>query len=433
MERDEAGKILFAAYSHYNGPRSLREYKMDEVGRRLSLQEAVSRFHILKASDVLQMETFQRRQELEVEPMVPENCYLLLFISHRWETANHPDPTGKQLAGLKSLIHFICDACDALSAQSTEDRLRFLPSLRRYGALQALLLISRLSSSISTLGLRIEGKRAHEWLPNHIGIWYDFACLPQKPRLNDQEQEFQAALLALPSLLQSEEISLIAIRDAGDDYESRGWCFAEVRLSSSQMFFTPLVLRLDRLGTMSNYHIPVSTSHFNDGPAVHFKAALAAWEGTNTVTIDPETCWKIIVSQACIAPDLLPISEDDSPVLSLDKFARPSITWINLLLADVARQGERVFNFSEVILRLLSEKGLQCSEDNDLIYIGLLALLWSCNEQSRLAEFFRQCLERHVKKDGLLMHVSVMTNPESLAGKGIARINSDNLTWEFMR
>lgn len=389
---------------------------------RLSLQDAVSRFYVLRATDVLRMEIFQRRQDLEVEPMAPENCHLLLFISHRWETTDHPDPTGKQLAALKSLIHFVCDACDALSESSIEERLRILPTLRQYGALQAILLVSRLSSSVLSIASSMASQRVHEWLPNHIGIWYDFACLPQKPRSNSEHEEVQAALLALPDLLLSEEISLIALRDADDDYESRGWCIAEARLSSDKMVFTPLVLRLDRLGTMSD-QIPLVSSDTNDRPASQFRAALTAWEDKTEAAMDPQTCWKIIVLQACTNPDSIPLPADDSPMLGLSKIAQFSLTWIILLLTDLARKEGQVVNFSEAILRLLKEKGLQCSDDDDLIYVGLLAFLWSCEKRTRLAELFRQCLRRHIKKESLLMRVSVMESPERLDPKANARFN----------
>lgn len=402
-------------------------------GGRLSLRDAASRFWFLKAGDLLRMESFRRRQELEVEPMAPENCHLLLFISHRWETAEHPDPSGRQLAALKSLIHLLCDACDALSAQSVEERLRFLPSLRRYGALQAVLLISRLSPSVLTLGSSIEGKRAREWLPNHIGVWYDFACLPQQPRSDGEEQEFQTALLTWPDLLLSEEVSVIALRDAGDDYESRGWCFAEARLSSDKMVCRPLVLRLDRLGTLSIPQSPAAAAPAKDDPSTPFKAALAAWEDAGADATVAEACWKILISQSSIAPDSLPLTEDDSPVLGLNRMVRPSVTWVSLLLAGLLAHRGRVVDVSEAILALLKEKGLRCSEDRDLVYIGLLALLWSCDERSRLAEFFRQCLKRHVNRGGLLMRVAVTGDSRPRGGQDDARwLKSDDLIWELV-
>jgi hypothetical protein len=401
-------------------------------GARLSLEDAVSRFYFLAARDVLRMGSFRRRQDLRVEPLAREDCHLLLFISHRWETPGHPDPTGRQLGALKALIHLVCDACDALSAQTDEERARFLPSLRRYGALQALLLVSRLSPSVLTLGSSIDGKRALEWLPNHIGIWYDFACLPQSPRSSAQEREFQAALLAWPDLLLSEQISLIAVRDEGDDYESRGWCFTEARLSSGSMVRGPLALRLDRLGTMSSPIKSAATSQSGDAAATRFRAALDAWEGAGAADLDAQTCWKIVVAQASIAPDSLPLAEEDSPVLSLDRMVRPSVTWVALLMADLLSNAGRVVSVYAAVLSLLKEKGLRCSDDRDLVYVGLLALLWSCNEQSRLAEFFRQCLARHINNDGLAARVTVAGGFRPNDGRDAAgRVNTDDLLWEF--
>jgi hypothetical protein len=115
----------------------------------------------------------------------------------------------------------------------------------------------------------------------------------------------------------------------------------------------------------------------------------------------------------------------------LDRLVQPSIKWIALLLADLAGQYGRVIDFSELVLLLLKEQGLHCSIDDDLIYVGLLALLWSCQEQSRLAEFFRQCLTRHIQKQGLFIRVmnsgTISTHNVDAAG-----VNSENLIWEFI-
>jgi hypothetical protein len=394
---------------------------------RLSLQEAVANFYILKASDLLRMESFQRRQDLEVGPLAPENCHLLLFISHRWEGTDHPDPSGRQLAALKSLVLSICDACDALSAESADERLRLLPTLSRYGVLQAILLVTRLSSSLLSVASAIANRSARKWLPDHIGLWYDFTCLPQEPRTANQEREFQEALLALPKLLLSDEISLVAIRDEGDDYETRGWCFAEARMAAEKMVFRSLVLRLDRFETTS----PTEILSFNhDSPGTQFKSAMEAWERHGTTAKEIEDCWKIIVSQACIAPDKLPFSEADTPVLSLDRMVQPSIKWVALLLADLARQPGQVIDFSERVLRLLKEQGLHCSIDDDLIYVGLLALVWSCQEQSRIAEFFRQCLTRHIRKQRLLVRITMSGTSAAQSSDGVG-LNSEDLIWAF--
>jgi hypothetical protein len=402
----------------------------------LSLQEAVSEFRVLKASDLLRMKTFERQQDLEIEWMKPKDCLLLLFISHRWEKLEHPDPEERQLIALKLLIRFICDAAEAFSAQSNEERLRYMPSLRRYGALQASILLSRISLSniaAETHYKKYNEKPAYEWLPEHIGIWYDFACLPQKPRSLEQEKEFKNALKKLPNLLQSEEISLIALREADDDYELRGWCFAEARLASKKMFFAPLVLRLDRLETMFDYCVLGRTAaDTNDNPTLQFETALAVWEDTSSVAVALDKCWETVVLQACSCPDMLPMPEEDSPMLGLSKFSNPAGTWVSLLVADMARQGDQSFDFSDVILRLLQEKGLHCSEDNDLVYVGLLSLLWSCGEHSRLREFFRQCLDRYVKNKSLLMQVTMSHESCLLESKYVGSFNSDNLNWTFV-
>ena len=45
---------------------------------------------------------WQRRQEAEAQASIPEEGCLLLFLSHRWESPDHPDPTGRQLEAIRA-------------------------------------------------------------------------------------------------------------------------------------------------------------------------------------------------------------------------------------------------------------------------------------------------------------------------------------------
>jgi hypothetical protein len=60
----------------------------------------------------------------------------LLFISHRWETLEHPDPSGRQLAALQEFLRLVCRCIEAMFL-TRYDRLRLVPTLLREGLLQA--------------------------------------------------------------------------------------------------------------------------------------------------------------------------------------------------------------------------------------------------------------------------------------------------------
>lgn len=56
---------------------------------------------------------------------------------------------------------------------------------------QAAVLLSRLDLP-GGISERYRGWSARDLLPGHIGIWYDYACLPQEPRSPAGKAEFHA-------------------------------------------------------------------------------------------------------------------------------------------------------------------------------------------------------------------------------------------------
>jgi hypothetical protein len=88
------------------------------------------------------------------------------FLSHRWLSADHPDPDGKQLALLRAQID----------------------------------------------------PRAHYWV--------DYTSLPQKPRSPEEETLFRQSMTVLPSLMFRRHF--IILRFQNDGYFGRAWCFFEL-------------------------------------------------------------------------------------------------------------------------------------------------------------------------------------------------------------
>lgn len=91
------------------------------------------------------------------------------FVSHRWMSLDHPDPSGQSF----SLIR--------------------------------------------------EFTRRHQV----EGIWYDYACMPQEPLSNSELVLFRESLRDLNALITS--VNFLAITT--DDYESRAWCYYEMMIA----------------------------------------------------------------------------------------------------------------------------------------------------------------------------------------------------------
>jgi hypothetical protein len=184
---------------------------------QVSSGDVPHRFRILPASYLLRHDRFARMQDSDIEWMDPRRCWLLIFVSHRWETPEHPDPAGRQHRALAALVTGLCDLWDALIAEDASERIRLVPRLDRHGTAQAAVLLSRLNPADGAGRRSLRGS-ARRVLPEHVGIWYDYACLPQVPRTSSEEAAFRADLLALPELLGAAAVTLVALREANDDY-----------------------------------------------------------------------------------------------------------------------------------------------------------------------------------------------------------------------
>lgn len=99
----------------------------------------------------------------------------IIFISHRWITATHPDPSGNQLRELQARV-----------------------------------------------GQLLNADEEHE----EALVFYDYSSMVQQPRSEAEEADFQADLRQLRSL--SRRASRVVVLSEGfEDYLQRGWCFFE--------------------------------------------------------------------------------------------------------------------------------------------------------------------------------------------------------------
>jgi hypothetical protein len=200
-------------------------------------------FHLDAAADVLGAQRFERYQEWRARvhwftPDEPPLC--ALFVSHRWERPDEPDPSGRQLRALQRFVELVT-RCTAACFVPQAQRVAQLPSLDIEGSLQALVVALRMldldplgqsfvpgparRAEIAAKVAELDSAGFAAWLASRIAVWIDYACVPQAPRSEDETRELAETLRRLPELMRAS--TLLALRHDGDEYAARGWCTTE--------------------------------------------------------------------------------------------------------------------------------------------------------------------------------------------------------------
>ncbi len=189
---------------------------------------------------------------------------LPLFISHRWLDTARPDPDGRQ-ARLTAwqLVAAACEAVEVAAARGLhEPRRKWAPlgcragvggsdlvesmivallrptfddALLRRAVSEARSVEELLGSSLVALAdadtglprLRavLDNRPVLAALTGRIHLWIDYCCLPQPPRIDDEELEFRAGLRLLNAVqLMGRTVILL---DEVEEYTRRAWCLLE--------------------------------------------------------------------------------------------------------------------------------------------------------------------------------------------------------------
>lgn len=114
----------------------------------------------------LDHDKFHRKQDINPKYLIHSAPTMTIFLSHRWSTPDDPDPEHSQFILVKKEV------------------------LKR----------SKL-----------------------CGYWYDYSCMPQKPRSDDDELVFKKHLYTLNDLVLNSDTWVIS----SDDYMQRSWCVSE--------------------------------------------------------------------------------------------------------------------------------------------------------------------------------------------------------------
>ncbi len=244
-------------WTHYGMTESYTDPVILSYGTRSSLRSPLGRAACAWAggpgtwyawSTLVGLKRWPRRQEGQPLATAAHPGQLLLFISHRWETLEHPDPTGAQLLCLKvGLMLALAAAVLQLGSRQKNGKsvsglpetiAEFLEPVLESAELIALQQWAeqikaaaecvKEEQSFWAESRRFEMPRIRPLLDRIRGlilVWYDYASMWQAPRSEYEEAQFRREILEL-NRIQAHATTVVI---AGDErYLSRAWCFLEL-------------------------------------------------------------------------------------------------------------------------------------------------------------------------------------------------------------
>jgi hypothetical protein len=340
---------------------------------------------------------------------------LIFFVSHRWESLEHPDPMAHQLKALQYLLRYIPEIA-ALQKVSAAERIKKLPSIRIHGVLQAALILGSTDTSEHDLdniwqkwGQVIKEKNSSELL-DHIGIWYDYSCMPQTtpdPQKRAAGKMFEN-LTQLPDLVQRSVI--LILREYWDDYSERGWCAAEV--AAARRDNQLIVLRKDLLGQPISdadlFPVDIDDTVNTNNKFFRFRSVLDRWESKE----DNISLWYLYVWLSEIK-----IREEDRiyPLLTTKRNPeafpqqKELLTYFISLLEKLStidkkhRGLHNPFDLGEAAMNVMKQVGLRCTESWDIVFV-CLSIMRSRHHPGLapfIEQFYRTAIERWVKGESM--------------------------------
>jgi hypothetical protein len=188
---------------------------------------------------------WKRRQDAIADASGAEPGKLLLFLSHRWESVSHPDPTGRQILALKvglalSLAAALRIEPNAQTGWGLPELFhRFLarvepeamadPDLNAWAdrvAEQAknCKTEEEMWSRLQQLGAG-RASELVEAIQDRVLIWHDYSSMYQQPRSAEEERDFNDELERMNEIQAGAATTVLA---SNAEYASRAWCFLEV-------------------------------------------------------------------------------------------------------------------------------------------------------------------------------------------------------------
>lgn len=317
----------------------------------------------------------------------------VLFISHRWDSPEHPDPTGRKASAIRAFLTH----CGRFG--SNQHALDNVPSseLLAHGAFQAAHFISRAKvfgedpASPSHDQVRFDFNRS---LLSQVGVWCDYSCLPQE----GISEKLKENLTRLDDLIN--ESNLLILRDPADEYETRAWCAVEIsagRRQDGRVHPQNLVLRLDRIGapidsataierSVSGMFDQEARAQFGTGNLIRmmFERSLPEEE-------EHEDCETFTIKR----PPYIFKGLRDFLIAEIDGLSK--LSQFDEIMASWNTADADFFHDMEAMVREWVEKsGLKTTHERDLIYTGLMILFLRRQALPETSRFYSELLHRHL-------------------------------------
>lgn len=361
-----------------------------------------ARFRIVPASAILSMSRMERCQDARVAGLTERDELLgLFFISHRWQSISHPDPSGDQLRGLQELLRKICFCIEAMMVRR-DQRMHLVKSLKGEGWLQAEELARRLLGygPFSDHPSWLVGSRSRarvqsafasfaddrhafrRWIADRFGVWLDYLCMPQEPLVPDDVLAFRLAMESLGTLVMTSTV--ITLRFDGDEYATRGWCAMEHFLGSARSFSRGVFVDISRMARSEEVLIPsppvadLTTPDFAassqrdayDQDREAFLGEVARWSEAEPpfVEIGPPDPWARY--RDLQGSGFYPVDKDPNPF----RRTLEAVLGFETMLIEQWLFAEKAIalDLGQSVVEILARFGLRCSKEADVLYLGFL-------------------------------------------------------------
>jgi hypothetical protein len=202
----------------------------------------------IPAKQLLRLSRFPTHHEAVQKGIVStQKPPIRIFVSHRWDTPDHPDPQGNRLhIIIRFIFESIClslGVCERFFSYS-EPEIILNPSLSQHiqnhhpkeigynedplwfdGFLIETLLSSWLKRNFPFLVVKADEVLAVSRIMSDIGIWYDYTCIPQKPFKPESDEQiyFNSTLARLSSIIKESHVLIAWDKQSNN----RGWCIFE--------------------------------------------------------------------------------------------------------------------------------------------------------------------------------------------------------------
>lgn len=320
----------------------------------------------------------------------------VVFVSHRWDTIEAPDPSGRKADAIRGFLEAAgrFGQPENLESAATED-------LLSHGAFQAAHFVSRAKvfgehpQAIVEKDHRFEVSRP---ILSQIGVWFDFTCLPQ----DGISKKLKESMLYLGALLL--ESNMLVLRHPTDEYETRAWCAVEVsgcQHLGMRVYPNTLVLRLDKAGS------PIA----QDGRLEAFvKHTFNDRNRFGTANLIALMYWRSLPQEEEYADDITMFTLKPAPHLFeglRDFLAAELHSLLNLSATDERLASMNVadadfeHDMTEMILGWITKSGLRTTHKRDLIFTGLLILQLRRSRSLSFFDFYRELIKRHLAGESL--------------------------------